>query len=68
MTEARREFDSIVERASRGESFIITRYGKPIVRITPPLQTPSHEVNNEAYKTEDKQLVAAAIKAKIGLL
>jgi antitoxin (DNA-binding transcriptional repressor) of toxin-antitoxin stability system len=53
MTEAKRYFDSIAERASRGESFIITRYGKPIVKIAPPDPMSDYEVSNETYKTED---------------
>lgn len=55
MTEAKRHFDSIAERASRGESFVITRYGKPIVKITPPTLMSNHEVNNETYKTENSR-------------
>jgi antitoxin (DNA-binding transcriptional repressor) of toxin-antitoxin stability system len=53
MTEAKREFEALAERACRGETFIITRYGKPFVKLTPPTFTSIHGDSNEAYKTEN---------------
>ena len=34
LTEAKAKFSEVVEKASQGEEFIITRMGKPVVRIT----------------------------------
>jgi len=33
ITEARRRFSAIIQEVMRGESFIITLYGKPMARI-----------------------------------
>jgi antitoxin (DNA-binding transcriptional repressor) of toxin-antitoxin stability system len=35
-TAARRQFLKICERARLGETFLVTRYGKPAMYITPP--------------------------------
>jgi prevent-host-death family protein len=35
MTEARRDFESLIERANQGETFTITRYGKPVAQFLP---------------------------------
>lgn len=36
LTELRHNFDSICQRTSNGETFTITRYGKPFAMATPP--------------------------------
>lgn len=35
MTEARRQFEALAVRASKGEAFTITRYGKPVAQFVP---------------------------------
>lgn len=35
ITEARRQFEALAVRASQGETFTITRYGKPVARLEP---------------------------------
>jgi antitoxin (DNA-binding transcriptional repressor) of toxin-antitoxin stability system len=34
-TEARQQFEALAIRASLGETFTITRYGKPLARLEP---------------------------------
>jgi prevent-host-death family protein len=36
-TEAKRQFLKLLDRANRGETFLVTRYGKPAMVIKPPL-------------------------------
>lgn len=36
MAEARRRFSELVDRASRGERFLISRRGRPAVTLVPP--------------------------------
>jgi prevent-host-death family protein len=36
-TAARKQFLKLLDRANRGETFLVTRYGKPAMCITPPL-------------------------------
>jgi prevent-host-death family protein len=35
VTEARRNFGGLLDRAERGERIVITRYGKPFVAVIP---------------------------------
>lgn len=35
LSDAKARFSEIVEKATNGERFIVTRRGKPVVRITP---------------------------------
>ena len=35
MTEARQQFEALAVRVSQGETFTITRYGKPVARLEP---------------------------------
>jgi prevent-host-death family protein len=35
MTEARRQLEALVERAVTGETIIISKWGKPTVRLVP---------------------------------
>ncbi|HEX5569597.1 MAG TPA: type II toxin-antitoxin system prevent-host-death family antitoxin [Streptomyces sp.] len=35
-SEAARQIGQLLDRASRGETFLITRYGRPYAMITPP--------------------------------
>lgn len=36
IAQARKRFSELSRRASEGEIFVVTRYGKPMARITPP--------------------------------
>jgi antitoxin (DNA-binding transcriptional repressor) of toxin-antitoxin stability system len=35
-TAAKRQFLKLLERANQGETFLVTRYGKPAMLIEPP--------------------------------
>jgi prevent-host-death family protein len=35
-TAARKQFLKLLERANRGETFLVTRYGRPAMVIMPP--------------------------------
>ena len=35
MTQTRRDFELLVVRVNQGETFTITRYGKPVARLEP---------------------------------
>lgn len=35
LSEAKARFSEVVEKATNGEQFVITRMGKPVVRISP---------------------------------
>ncbi len=35
MTDARRQMEQLVERAAAGETIIISKWGKPLVRLVP---------------------------------
>ncbi len=37
--EARTHFSNYVQRAAAGESFTVTSHGKPVARISPPLES-----------------------------
>jgi prevent-host-death family protein len=37
--EAKTHFSSYLQRATAGESFTVTSHGKPVARISPPLET-----------------------------
>jgi prevent-host-death family protein len=51
--EARAKFSALVKRAEAGEEIVITRRGKPVARIVPPLAQ------------NDKPLLLRALKGKI---
>ncbi len=34
--EAQSRFDELIDRAERGEAFIITRNGRPVAKLSPP--------------------------------
>jgi len=36
VAEAKRRFSELIERVKRGERFLITRRGKPVVAVVPP--------------------------------
>ncbi|EGV19517.1 type II toxin-antitoxin system Phd/YefM family antitoxin [Thiocapsa marina] len=43
VTDAKARFSEVVEQASQGQDIIITRMGKPVVRITRYEPTPSNQ-------------------------
>ncbi len=45
-TEASRGFAAVLERANRGESFVVTKNGAPVARIMPPAAEP----NGQAFR------------------
>ena len=48
---------AIVERASRGEQFIITKRGKPVVRIS-PVNEPASLLGSVEFKVADDELLS----------
>jgi prevent-host-death family protein len=38
IAEAQAALETLIERAARGESVIITRAGKPVARLAPPMR------------------------------
>jgi prevent-host-death family protein len=43
VTDAKARFSEVVEQASQGQDIIITKMGKPVVRITRYEPVPSHQ-------------------------
>ena len=48
--EAKTHFAQFVERAARGEEFLITKKGKPMARILPPATEPVMKSAQEAWE------------------
>jgi prevent-host-death family protein len=48
--EAKNKLSALLERVERGEEILITRRGKPVARLVPPVQAPSREAAREAAK------------------
>ena len=43
LSEAKAQLSSLVERAAKGESFVITKAGKPMVQVVPIKPAPPHQ-------------------------
>ena len=46
ITRLKAEFAAFSKRAGDGETFIVTRYGKPLFRLAPPEKPPYRYVNS----------------------
>lgn len=46
--EAKTHLASLLERAFRGETIVITRHGKPVARLVPPIDAPRKMTVGEA--------------------
>lgn len=58
VAQARREFDQLLERASRGEDVLITKDDRPLARITAPSKEEKRKrqfgsVEGEIWMSED---------------
>jgi prevent-host-death family protein len=48
--EAKTHLAALLERASRGETIVITRHGKPVARLVPPNDEPPRMTVEEAVE------------------
>ena len=59
VTEAKRDLDQLLERASQGEEVVITKEGRPLARLTAPISTSTQQqrqfgsVEGEIWMSED---------------
>lgn len=37
VADAKRRFSELIDRVSRGETFVVTRHGKPVLKLSRPL-------------------------------
>jgi prevent-host-death family protein len=43
VADAKRRFSELIERVGRGERFLVTRRGKPVLALVPPDEAPAEE-------------------------
>ncbi len=63
VAEAKAKFSELIDRAQQGETIVILRHGKPVIRFTP--EPAAEEQQNTAPKVPGKVDVAALRAALI---
>lgn len=58
VAEAKRRFSELIERVKRGERFLVTKRGKPVMALVPPTAT----------VTEEKEKKPAGLLAIVGAI
>ena len=73
-TDTARQIGQLLDRASRGETFLITRYGRPYATLTPPVTAPVPAAvavarnNLTRYEALADDAAPAAIEVMAGVL
>lgn len=52
--EAKTKFSELLDRVEAGEEIIVTRHGKPVARITPPISTENEEHKKKVTETVER--------------
>ncbi|MBX3453545.1 type II toxin-antitoxin system prevent-host-death family antitoxin [Ferrovibrio sp.] len=63
VAEAKAKFSELIDRAQQGETIVILRHGKPVIRFTP--EPAAEEQQNTAPKVPGKVDVAALRKGLV---
>jgi prevent-host-death family protein len=56
--EAKTHFSSYLQRATAGESFTVTSHGKPVARISPPLESIQDELREAQIRAAIERIKA----------